>query len=557
MTRLEILIALPELWMLAYGHSIAGKRATVDTLHHATFVQPAGATAPKSGPGDSVEQVLRSLGPAVLQTTNRDQVTDHVLTHYGSFVKQVSSAQDADRMEWNTANDRYLESINYGLLLHTHSFASLTRIDRIRAGLDDTDPRHTVGKDFVLSLADAFMRLYPVTSDNIASRIAIAKAYLAITKDQEFVYGAERHRVDRQDVVDYYNTIGRFLLVGCARVIETGTSGLSKQQRVDAKAYFESHGVYIDEPESDYSKFMHDLGDNAGREHIVNRVRQKFGKYTEYELDDYRLEDNHPALNSRAIDFYHITGSTNGRIGTLLFVDKVPQLERFAYLSRSGGALSISDMLARTGASQLFMYTSGSYVDQAGRTSGLAAEQGVIKNYSLTMKMKGLVVVLPDGRLRTWDLSSVAIPGQSRRLHPLNSLRDFHSLILWLQSSGASCFQTHLLMNGGELAVNPSKEVPQLRERRILATLEGDRVAVIDLPASAGTGFTLYQAAVIAQKVFARLTPRLGTRVEGVVNMDTGAYDIYDVFDDSQTRIGGTTTGRTAAQATNLLILVR
>src|SRR4029077_18142303 len=139
-----------------------------------------------------------------------------------------------------------------------------------------------------------------------------------ITKDLEFVYGTERHRVDRQDVVDYYNNIGRFLLVGCAKVIEAGTSGLSKQQRVDAKAYFESHGVYIDEPESNYSKFLHDLGDDAGRKHIVDRVRQKFGTYTEYELDDYRLEENRAGLNARAIDFYYITGSTNGRIGTLL-----------------------------------------------------------------------------------------------------------------------------------------------------------------------------------------------------------------------------------------------
>jgi len=511
-----------------------------------------------AGLRDVVQTEITNLGQPVADGSDRDAVTKALINYYDRLITSLRLKVSSYPEAWNVINAAFIAKVDYRKLLQTHSFNSLARVDHIRGALDKADPSQTAGEQFILHLADQFIKLFPVAQDNLAGRVEIAQNYLSITKEVPYNYRGETHRIDREEVADYYNNIGRFLLVKCADFIRAGGHGLSAAEVDNYKGTFEKNEVYLDEKRSGLKKVWDNIR-QGNFDYLSKRFMQALpGQTREYEKDEYVLSGLRTGLNQSNLDVYKIIGKKNGEVGTLLFCSNVSRSQKFGYVCKRTIGYDETQVLNRFGGQRMYFYTTGSYTTQDGRTSGLAAEAGEIKNYLITMKMDGLVVVKPGGGVDILNLDAgIILPKHTTPIRPSQSIPDFYELVRWLEENKYGCFQTHLLTWNGEFKIDPEKEIVQLRERRLLARLAGERIAIIDLPSRGGSGFTLSQAAIIAQKIFDHLAARLGTNVEGVVNMDVGAYDIFEVFDDNGTRVAGANSGKTAAQAINLLFLYK
>ncbi|NOY26601.1 MAG: hypothetical protein GXP62_12065, partial [Oligoflexia bacterium] len=180
--------------------------------------------------------------------------------------------------------------------------------------------------------------------------------------------------------------------------------------------------------------------------------------------------------------------------------------------------------------------TAGSYVTQDNKTAGLSAVNGHIDNFLISNKMDGLVIIDDSGRLTLLDMRHGGrLPGQRSLIVPLERLADLHLLLQWLEDHHASAFQTHLLGTEGDLAIDPDKASPTVRERRLLvqAAYKGNPIVVIvDLPGTPKV--SLYEAAVIA--IQALRTPLdsggPGLDVVGVANLDVGSYNALECWSD-------------------------
>jgi len=111
-----------------------------------------------------------------------------------------------------------------------------------------------------------------------------------------------------------------------------------------------------------------------------------------------------------------------------------------------------------------------------------------------------------------------------------------------------------LLAFSDRLLIDVGKAKGQLRERRILA-LTSDRRSgavyhvIFDIPAS-------YNLAVIAEHLFRLLTHRRH-KIEALLNLDVGSYDILNVFDPSGNLLANPRGPVDLSRATNLIIYTR
>jgi hypothetical protein len=115
-------------------------------------------------------------------------------------------------------------------------------------------------------------------------------------------------------------------------------------------------------------------------------------------------------------------------------------------------------------------------------------------------------------------------------LQPFSSLPDYYCLLDCATNTHSTIFQTHLLYADGRPAfdpatapVKPTGKVAR-RERRILA-ITADRFIVIDIPAPC----TIAEGTFLLQQTL-RLLSINTADVRAAINLDTGSFDIFDVF---------------------------
>lgn len=195
--------------------------------------------------------------------------------------------------------------------------------------------------------------------------------------------------------------------------------------------------------------------------------------------------------------------------------------------------------------------TTGGYTNSSHQPEGFTTEQGNIVNPVMMPDRDGLAMV-SDGGINVLDLNNdkFLLPGGGPTIkNPLNSLLAYAQLLEWCKNKHATIFQTHLLAYSDTLRIDLQKAKPDIRERRILA-LASDKNNVYHIIFNVTGQFKLAQ---IASEIFGLLKKR-NLKVEAILNLDVGAFNILYVYDDSGNLIQYLKGPVDINQATNLLV---
>ena len=169
----------------------------------------------------------------------------------------------------------------------------------------------------------------------------------------------------------------------------------------------------------------------------------------------------------------------------------------------------------------------------------------------------GLVIVEESGGIRVINLQRDRIqlpigPQRTEEIgNPFSHLKAYSRLLAWCRERRATVFQTQLLLYGDELLIDPDKVKHQMRERRMLALVRNKSTGtahhvVFDITKSV----RLDEPAMKLQELlsFRRM------KVEALLNLDVGSYNILEVF-DSQRRLLREPQGPVSVdRATNVLV---
>jgi len=162
---------------------------------------------------------------------------------------------------------------------------------------------------------------------------------------------------------------------------------------------------------------------------------------------------------------------------------------------------------------------------------GLTIDKGVIVNVSIKHDMDGLVIVTRSGDLYifTLDMHMFQLPlGGPKILNPLNNLIAFSELLEWAKQNKVTLFQSHMFAYNNQVTMSPTRSDPRLRERRLLTLCSdpktGKEYQVIFNLTSTYTQYTASQEILSIMK-------NHNKKVEGIINLDTGTFNIMQIFD--------------------------
>lgn len=212
------------------------------------------------------------------------------------------------------------------------------------------------------------------------------------------------------------------------------------------------------------------------------------------------------------------------------------------------------------------LVASGGYTNKSGFPEGLTFDYGEMVNSVLLPDREGLALFNCDGinvinlddkdyNLPTDCSGDKSVPGGG---NPQENLIAFSKLLTWVGDNNATLFQTHLLAFSNQLEIDENKAKPLSKERRLLAIVRDNNgggevshiIFNIDKP---------HQLAAVAKEVFAILRSR-NLKVEAILNLDTGGFNILEFYDQSG-QVFKDTNGKPAIKgtvellnATNLLV---
>ncbi len=449
---------------------------------------------------------------------------------------QLTSVGEEARV---AARGGFLDALDWSQLIDTVSFTNnLPELEILRQRLEGASVDHTLGEQFLMRFAEEFLTRVPVEPATWQDRIGVGEAWLEVELGTEWTVAGGHVRVGTRSAADAYAVIGRFVLMDVARRVEedlnSGRVGLVDLARSFwVRFRLKGHDISLDIEKSSARKAL-EAWVTGDWEYLIDRVTKK----AQEKLRDEKAASAAAwkadyALQTRWTDGAAVRASTllrdGGEVGWVMQMDGART--HLDYVMPNGAGTSIA---ALDDGRHLLLATAGSYVTGEGRTAGLSVLDGTVKNFLISPKMDGLVVIRGDGTLAVLDLRRGSpLPGTERVLRPLRSLSDFHALVSWLRQDGASAFQTHLFAADGVLTIDGSRASGTLRERRLLvdATYRGHPItAIVDIPGQHRQ--SIFEAAVVALKALEtdEASGGPGLTVRSIANLDVGSYDILEAY---------------------------
>jgi hypothetical protein len=461
------------------------------------------------------------------------------------------------------------------------------------------------GDAFIYNLGDYYVRQHPVdrSTSGLAERIDIGEAYLM------------PHRQFNHKIDEIYHIVGYFLLGTAAQSIERQISAKTFDPTTPSNLLLiqrlEKNRVYVNYEEStgnkiathvkrgdfryllrrlytelyDYRRTLYWL---CGTSLICACLLAVFGKKSSLVVGIgifsficivivlYISKRSHerakiilqPSVStwqlSSPISYFPVSGGADyavrifklaekggTEIGSVIWLLRpYVQANYLAYGGVPGRFLSLRKH------SQIVLAATGGFTNAASQPEGFTTESGEIVNAVLMRDRHGLVLV-HDGGIEVLNLKKTqfTLPmGGGEIGNPLNSLLSYSKLVAWSSTRKATLFQTQLLAFSDQITISEKRAKPQLRERRILALATDKKTArvehvIINLK-------TPQYLVDVAHEVYALLSSR-GKKVEAILNLDVGSYDILYIYDESGKllpAVGGTVG---IGKATNLLVYSR
>ena len=440
------------------------------------------------------------------------------------------------------------------------------------------------GDDFLYYLGENFMKYYPVQIPTLTDTISIGEAYIA--DKQKLGFNTATNEI--------YQIIGYYILGKVAQKLKAeirkGNFDPTVPQNAETLQRLEENRIYATIERGTLQNIIYNFKQGKW-DYILNRVwlksremEQKVStRYNallgpEFFEDFYKMKTtvSVPKTESKLKlseyrKYYPINGGKNYRVSIFTVQDKSkmstigyavwllrPHIKAtyFAYKNVTAKYRQWAKRHSKT----VVLATTGGFTNIHKKPEGLTVEQGTIVNAVLMPDRDGLVIVHNSGGISVINLKRSQIKlslGPQSVLtieNPLQSLIAYSKLLHWCNEHNATLFQTQLLAYSDQLLIDVNKARGQLRERRILALVRDRNTRelhhiIFDIP-------TPHNLAVLAKEIFDFCKHR-GKKVEAILNLDVGSYNIMNVFDHRGTLLTKPRGPVNINNATNLIIYTR
>ena len=226
----------------------------------------------------------------------------------------------------------------------------------------------------------------------------------------------------------------------------------------------------------------------------------------------------------------------------------------FAYKDMNDDRSVYSKYRSWRGGKDIVLVCSGAYTTERDRDSemiptGLTVDNGKVVNRNYRDDMDGLVIVYATGGIVVSDIEEGNLWLQSieRRVDAKESA-DRTALISWARQEEATIFQTHLLAYRNELRID-SRGRTEKAERRMLALAIDEKGEVIHILFNIQEDVYLYD---ISRDILSYLQEK-EMNVVAMLNLDTGWYNILEVYDKDGDKYDRMQGDKPLTKATNMV----
>jgi hypothetical protein len=203
--------------------------------------------------------------------------------------------------------------------------------------------------------------------------------------------------------------------------------------------------------------------------------------------------------------------------------------------------------------------TSGTYMDnydsKLARPVGLTVDNGIVVNKGIA-DFDGLVIIYATGGIVATNLKekNLIVQGGSISGIPLDikgNAYHFNEFLKWCEENEATVFQTHLLVYKNTLKISSYNSSSKSQERRFLAVGNDEEGNLVHCIVHSPEYTTLYEG---SKQVLNFLNEFKELKVTYMINLDTGAQDVFSLY-DSDGKINPIIKGKlTVSEAINLLV---
>ncbi len=202
---------------------------------------------------------------------------------------------------------------------------------------------------------------------------------------------------------------------------------------------------------------------------------------------------------------------------------------------------------------QLVLSCSGAYTYSKTEEypTGITVDNGNIVNRSIREDMDALVLVYATGGIAVSDIDDGDLYlGSLKKRVNIRDRNDKYEFLGWAEKEKATVFQSHLLAYTNNLRIDEESDQDRAH-RRILALIKNKKGDLFHVIFNIREDVTLYK---ISYTLFHYLRNK-DNEVIAMVNLDTGAYDILEVYDEDEQKIDGIHGDRSFSirKATNLI----
>lgn len=200
----------------------------------------------------------------------------------------------------------------------------------------------------------------------------------------------------------------------------------------------------------------------------------------------------------------------------------------------------------------LILNCSGAFTtDSYGRSKplGLTIDNGKMVNERIEPTMDGLVIVYATGGVVVSDIDegNLYLASLQKKIDARDSF-DKAELVQWAKDEAATIFQTQLLVYRNQLRVEVEKARTESAERRLLVLAQG-REGVMHIVFNITQGVYLGD---ISKAIHEHLKEK-GLNVIAMLNLDTGMYNIMNLYDKNGNSVDRIHGSKSASIATNLV----
>jgi hypothetical protein len=173
---------------------------------------------------------------------------------------------------------------------------------------------------------------------------------------------------------------------------------------------------------------------------------------------------------------------------------------------------------------------SGAFTNDYRTPMGITIDNGVLVNKLVDQQMDGLVVVYPNGGIAVSNLEEGNLKyGNPETVADLRSYYGLQGFTNWAAAERATVFQTQLLAYDNELKLDVTKAHTSAAERRILVIAKNGLGEVLHLVYNIRRSEYLGE---IAANILRYANMERGLEVVAMLNLDTGAEDVMEVYND-------------------------